>query len=147
MINVHYRALTGFQVPVDMVANTTIAAIAKHGIRNKAQLDVYHVATGFVNPLRFSDFFEYIYQHFNANPLSCNPGSIAKMKLFDEFSDFSTYVRQEISDRNGMRHEIGLNGNSTLQKMHKQYKAKVAYAENLCKMYEFIGFIKARYEQ
>ncbi|KAI3459884.1 hypothetical protein Pfo_016547 [Paulownia fortunei] len=130
-------------VPVDMVANTTISAIAKHGIINKPQLNVYHVATDFVNPLRISDFFEYSYEHFSENPLT-GLESITKMKLFNEFSDFSKYIRDEVSELNGMRNAVGING-KTLQKLRKQYKAKVAYAEQLCKMYEFIGFFKARF--
>lgn len=119
------------QVPVDMVANTTIAAIAKHGMSSKPQLNVYHVATDYVNPLRFSDMFEYIYQHFREDPL---PGledkDITKMKLFNEFGDFSKFLREEIAGRCGMN--------------HKRLKARVAYAEQVCKMYEFIGFFKAR---
>ncbi|KAL8491666.1 hypothetical protein ACS0TY_023311 [Phlomoides rotata] len=124
-------------VPVDMVVNTAIAAIAKHGISRNPQLNVYHVATDFVNPLRFSDMFDYIYEHFSANPLSDGSESMRKMKLFDEFSDFSKYVRDAliVSEPNGIR---------TLQNVQKLYKAKVAYAEQLCKMYEFIGFFKAR---
>lgn len=132
------------QVPVDMVANTTIAAIAKHGIMSRPQLNVYHVAADFVNPLRFSDMFEYIYEHFSANPLT-DLESIRKIKLFNEFSDFSKYIRDEISERSGMRTAVDINGR-TLQKLQKQYKARVAYAEQMCKMYEFIGFFKARYE-
>ncbi|KAI3459882.1 hypothetical protein Pfo_016545 [Paulownia fortunei] len=131
-------------VPVDMVANTTIAAIAKHGTINTPQLNVYHVATGFVNPLRYSDVFEYIYEHFSANPLT-DIQSITKMKLFNQFSDFSEYIRDEISERNGMRNAVGIINGKALQKLQKQYKAKVAYAEQLCKMYEFMGFYKARF--
>ncbi|KAK6130585.1 hypothetical protein DH2020_035677 [Rehmannia glutinosa] len=129
-------------VPIDMVANTTIAAIAKHGTVNTPQLNIYHVATSSVNPLRLSDSFEYMYEHFSANPLN-DKENFAKMKLFNEFSDFSKYTRDEISERSGIRNAVGVNG-KTLQKIQRQYKAKVAYAEQLCKMYEFIGFFKAR---
>ncbi|KAL8487223.1 hypothetical protein ACS0TY_023770 [Phlomoides rotata] len=124
-------------VPVDMVVNTTIAAIAKHGIVSKPELKVYHVATDFVNPLRFCDMFDYIYEHFSANPLT-NSESTKKMKLFSEYSDFSKYTRDEISER------CRINGRSP-QKVQTRYKARVAYAEQLCKMYEFIGFFKARF--
>ncbi|KAL0322792.1 UNVERIFIED_CONTAM: Fatty acyl-CoA reductase 2 [Sesamum angustifolium] len=131
-------------VPVDLVANTIIAAIAKHGIVKKPDLNVYHAATNFVNPLQYSEFFDYIYEYFNAKPATPAAGSIAKMKLFKEFSDFSKYIRDELLDRNGVTNAPDLN-KVTLQKLQKQYKAKVAYAEQLCKMYEFIGFFQARY--
>ncbi|CAA0818434.1 Fatty acyl-CoA reductase 2 [Striga hermonthica] len=131
-------------VPVDMVANTTIAAIAKHGSINKPRLDVYHVATDFVNPLKFSDFFEHIHEHFTRNPLTS--GDFPKMELFDDFSDFSMYVRDVISERTGLTNinAVETNGNA-VQKIRRLYKAKVAYAEQLCKLYEFIGFFKARF--
>lgn len=113
-----------------MVANTVIAAIAKHGISSKPQLNVYHVATDYVNPLRFSDMFDYIYQHFSEDPLP-EYQHITEMKLFNEFSGFSKFLRQEIAERWGMTHA-------------NRHRARVAYAEQVCKMYEFIGFFKAR---
>ncbi|XP_047978555.1 fatty acyl-CoA reductase 2, chloroplastic-like [Salvia hispanica] len=119
-------------VPVDMVANTTIAAIAKHGIMNRAGVNVYHVTTGFVNPLRFNEMFEYIYEHFNANPL-VETGNVSEMKLFDQFCNLSEYLREQNS-------VVGAEA-----KVRKQNKARVAYAEQLCKMYEFLGFFKARF--
>ncbi|KAK6116787.1 hypothetical protein DH2020_049520 [Rehmannia glutinosa] len=56
-------------VPVDMVANTIIAAIAKHGTVNTPQLNIYHVATSSVNPLRLSDSFEYMFHTGNTKKL------------------------------------------------------------------------------
>ncbi|CAA0813512.1 Fatty acyl-CoA reductase 2 [Striga hermonthica] len=100
-------------VPVDMMANTTIATIAKHESINKPRLGVYHVVTDFVNPLKFLDFFEHIHEHF---------------------------TRTGLTNINA----VETNG-STVQKSRKLYKAKVAYAEQLCKLYEFIGFFKARF--
>ncbi|KAL0317003.1 UNVERIFIED_CONTAM: Fatty acyl-CoA reductase 2 [Sesamum angustifolium] len=44
-------------IPVDMVVNTIIAATAKHGIRRRPGLDVYHSASAIVNPLRYYDVF------------------------------------------------------------------------------------------
>ena len=119
------------------MANTTIAAIAKHGIPRKAEVNVYHVATDFVNPLRFNEMFEYIYEHFRAYPL-VESENIVKMRMFDQFSDLSKYLRDRVSERNAVLGEDA--------KVRKQNKARVAYAEQLCKMYEFIGFFKARYE-
>ncbi|GER38654.1 fatty acyl-CoA reductase 2 [Striga asiatica] len=131
-------------VPVDIVANTTLAAIAKHGSINKPRLDVYHVATDFVNPLKFSNFFEHIHEHFTANPLTCS-GDFPKMELFNDFNDFSKYVRDVISERTGLKNVADETNGNAVQKIRKLYKAKVAYAEQLCKLYEFIGFFKARF--
>ncbi|XP_051126583.1 fatty acyl-CoA reductase 2, chloroplastic-like [Andrographis paniculata] len=131
-------------VPVDMVVNTTVAAAAKHGIISKPGLNVYHATTDFVNPLQYSDFFNHMHEHFSKYPLTKSK-AVNKMEFFDEFNNFSKHIRQELSEQSGMSHIIGLNGNSPQSRLQKQYKAKVMYAEQLCKMYEFAGFFKARF--
>ncbi|KAI3459885.1 hypothetical protein Pfo_016548 [Paulownia fortunei] len=130
-------------IPVDMVANTTIAAIAKNGTIHKPELNVYHVASGVMNPLRYSEFFEYLYEYFSSTPL-IEFQSIARIKYFNNFNDFSTYTREEISRCNGLRHTVGKD-EKMIRKIQNQCKAKVAYAEQLCKMYEFVGFFNARF--
>lgn len=132
-------------VPVDMVVNTTIAATAKHGIASKPGLHIYHATTDFVNPLKYSDFFTYLHEHFSKFPLTKSGKIIKKMELFNEFNDFSNYIREEFSEGSGMSHIIGTNGKSPQSRLQKQYKAKVMYAEQLCKMYEFAGFFNARF--
>ncbi|KAL3619868.1 hypothetical protein CASFOL_034780 [Castilleja foliolosa] len=129
-------------IPVDMVANTTIAAMAKDGNLHNPQMNVYHVASSDVNPLRYSDFFEYLYEHFNSNPL-VESQSVSRIKYFDKFDDFSRYTREEVSRRAGLG-TIG-NDKEMIRKIGNRCKAKVAYAEQLCKMYEFIGFFNARF--
>ncbi|KAF3972479.1 hypothetical protein CMV_004028 [Castanea mollissima] len=62
--------LTGFigdsktiidMVPVDMVVNASIAAIAKHGIAAKPGLNVYHVGSSIVNPITFKGLVNFCY--------------------------------------------------------------------------------------
>ncbi|KAK4436636.1 Poly(ADP-ribose) glycohydrolase 1 [Sesamum alatum] len=127
-------------IPVDMVVNSTIAAIAKHATSRRPQLNVYHVASGVVNPLRFCDFFEILHEYFNSTPLTFNIKNISKIKCLSNMSDLSKYTRDAISQRNEMGTADA--DEKMLQKLRKQSKAKVAYAEQLCKMYEFIGFFK-----
>ncbi|KAL3828425.1 hypothetical protein ACJIZ3_017227 [Penstemon smallii] len=122
-------------IPVDIVVNSTIAAIAKHGSTHyKPQINVYHVASGVANPLRFSEFFEIIHKYFNS---SSSKNNIRKIKCFNDFNDFSKYTRDVISQVHGGA--VKING------AVKRYKAKVMYAEQLCKMYEFIGFFQGRF--
>ncbi|KAH6815956.1 hypothetical protein C2S51_020776 [Perilla frutescens var. frutescens] len=139
-------------IPLDIVVNTTIAAIAKHACMGKSELNVYQLASGFVNPLRFLEFFEYIHEYFSSDPLIESESftrinyydNLAKIKYFDNFDDFSKYTREEIFER--LRNAFGV-GEKTIQtKIQKQCKAKVAYAEHLSKMYEFLGFFKARFD-
>lgn len=136
-------------IPLDIVVNATIAAIAKHGNMRKSELNVYQLS-GFVNPLKYSEFFEYIHEYFSSDPLIEWESftkikyydNLTKMECFDNFDDFSKYTRDEIFKRNGIRINGGGVGEMKLQ---KQCKAKIAYAENLCKMYAFSGFFKARF--
>ncbi|XP_073049363.1 fatty acyl-CoA reductase 2, chloroplastic-like [Primulina eburnea] len=132
-------------IPVDMVANTTVAAIAKHGRLEKQELNVYHVASATRNPLRFCDFFDIIHEYFASNPLpnsKCESDMIKKMKCFDNFDDFSEHTRHRIWER--YRSTNGAVGTDE-KLVQKLCKPKVAYAERLCKMYEFVGFIKGRF--
>ncbi|KAH0634706.1 hypothetical protein KY284_037492 [Solanum tuberosum] len=43
-------------IPVDLVVNATMAAIAKHGYLQSPQLNVYHLATTFVSHWQYGDF-------------------------------------------------------------------------------------------
>ncbi|XP_073134331.1 fatty acyl-CoA reductase 2, chloroplastic-like [Henckelia pumila] len=133
-------------IPVDMVVNTTVAAIAKHGLMEKPGLNVYHVASAAKNPLPFCDFFDMIHEYFASTPLpnsKCESDMIKKMKCFDNFIDFSEHTRREIWER--YRSTNGAVGTDDEKLVQKNCKAKVAYAEQLCKMYEFVGFIKGRF--
>ncbi|XP_073056542.1 fatty acyl-CoA reductase 2, chloroplastic-like [Primulina eburnea] len=132
-------------IPVDMVANTIVAAIAKHGLLAKPGLNVYHVASAARNPLPFCDFFDMIYEYFASTPLPNSKREsyvIKKMNYFDNFNDFSEHTRREIWERyRSTNSAVGTDEKVVI----KQCKAKVAYAEQLCKMYEFVGFIKGRF--
>ncbi|KAL8491660.1 hypothetical protein ACS0TY_023306 [Phlomoides rotata] len=129
-------------IPVDMVVNTIIAAIAKEGSSYNSQLNVYHVGSSATNPLKFSDFFEYLFEYFNSSPL-VESINIPKIEYFNKFDDFSKFVRQEIA-----RHKprCRVDDEKMIRRIECQCKAKVAYVEQLCKMYEFIGFFNARFD-
>ncbi|KAL9162593.1 hypothetical protein ABFS82_07G101800 [Erythranthe guttata] len=134
-------------IPLDMVVNATIAAIAKHGSKHMPELNIYQIASSVLNPVRFSDMFNYSYEYFRSQPLIESKSStrisyydnLVPVKYFDNFDDLSKYTRDEIYRRFGMR-------NVEAQKIQKECKAKITYAENLCKIYEFVGFLKARFD-
>lgn len=125
-----------------MVVNSTIAAIAKHGVISKPQLNVYQVASGVENPLRFAEFFEILYEYYKTTPLFM-ANNIKKVQCFDNLEDFSKYTRDEIVrlHHNGSGYAVDVNGKIC----DKKCRVKVAYAEQVCKMYEFIGFFKGRF--
>ncbi|CAK7339860.1 unnamed protein product [Dovyalis caffra] len=92
-------------VPMDMVVNSTLTAIAKHGIAEKPELHVYHVATSVANPLSFSDSFNYAYDYFSSSPLFDSKGkkiAISPMKFFDSVDSFSDFIKNEVSQRSGL---------------------------------------------
>ncbi|KAL0321757.1 UNVERIFIED_CONTAM: Fatty acyl-CoA reductase 2 [Sesamum calycinum] len=137
-------------IPVDMVVNTIIAATAKHGIRRRPGLDVYHSASAIVNPLRYYDVFEFSYEYFNSNPLiesSSKDSNVKKIKFFDNFNDLSKYTRDEICQGGGLQLDaVDINEKiEILRKQQRKWKAKFLHAIQLCKIYEFSGFYRGRY--
>ncbi|KAK4433484.1 Fatty acyl-CoA reductase 2 [Sesamum alatum] len=136
-------------IPLDMVVNTIIAATAKHGIEYKPELNVYNVASSFVNPFRLYDLFEFSYEYFNSNPLSISSSkasNITKIKFFNNVNDLSKYTRDEICQRDDLKLAIGIKENETLQKLERECNVKVKHVVQLCKMYEFAVFYRGRYE-
>ncbi|GAB2221519.1 hypothetical protein Droror1_Dr00012703 [Drosera rotundifolia] len=68
-------------VPVDMVVNTMLAAIAKHGLDPKPNVHVYQVTSSVKNPLTFRQLCELFYEHFTGHrgwiPMGCQSKSIS----------------------------------------------------------------------
>ncbi|XP_030930989.1 fatty acyl-CoA reductase 2-like [Quercus lobata] len=106
--------LTGFigdsktiidMVPTDMVVNTSIAAIAKHGIAAKPGLNVYHVGSSSVNLITFKDLVKFCYDHFTSSPLMDSKGKnihITEFKYFSSMDSFSSYISDELAQRSAL---------------------------------------------
>ncbi|KAL0011864.1 hypothetical protein SO802_006972 [Lithocarpus litseifolius] len=92
-------------VPLDMVVNASIAAIAKHGIAAKLELNVYHVGSSAVNPLLIHDLFKFSCNHFTCSPLMNSERTnihINEMKFFNSMDKFTSYISDEIAQRSGL---------------------------------------------
>ncbi|HLM77412.1 MAG TPA: HAD-IB family hydrolase [Rubrobacteraceae bacterium] len=61
-------------VPVDHVVNATIAAMARGLAYRPTEPEVYQVASGERNPLRFRDLYEHVREYFLAKPLRDSGG-------------------------------------------------------------------------
>jgi len=88
-----------------MVVNTTMAAMAKHGNLQNPQLNVYHVASSSINPVSFSQIFDYSYDFFQLFPFVNSKGDkyeVKKMRFFDKISDFENYIWEVLSKQ----HEV-----------------------------------------
>ncbi|XP_073138810.1 fatty acyl-CoA reductase 2, chloroplastic-like [Henckelia pumila] len=132
-------------VPMDMVTNTIIAAIAKHGNSEKPESKVYHVASGDNNPLRIGHLFDIIYDYFVSRPLvnsKSESNEIRRIKFFNNMNDLSEYTQRKIWERHQLRNDCAVDTDD--KAVEKHCKARVAYAEQLCKIYEFTGFMKSR---
>ncbi|KAE8725786.1 SET domain protein 38 isoform 1 [Hibiscus syriacus] len=55
-------------VPADMVVNANLAAIARHGMTPKPDINIYHIASSAVNPLVFQDLARMLHDHYNSWP-------------------------------------------------------------------------------
>ncbi|KAK9288642.1 hypothetical protein L1049_017102 [Liquidambar formosana] len=92
-------------IPLDMVVNAMIAAMAKHGIAGKPDMNVYHVASSIANPLMLQDFFKFQYEYFRSSPLMDSKGKridITEMRFSSSMDDFSSYIGKEILQQSGL---------------------------------------------
>ncbi|KAK4253636.1 hypothetical protein QN277_010284 [Acacia crassicarpa] len=138
-------------IPVDMVANATMAAIAKHGAEATPDLNVYHIGSSVANPISFGAVFDYACSHFKSFPLaqpSNNNGNqslIQKMNFFNSLDDFSSYISMEMAKQTGLWHATKLEPNlhKTLQ---KKSTMKAQLFIHLAKLYEPYMFYKAWFD-
>uniref|UniRef100_M0ZS89 Fatty acyl-CoA reductase n=1 Tax=Solanum tuberosum TaxID=4113 RepID=M0ZS89_SOLTU len=131
-------------IPVDLVVNATMAAIAKHGYLQSPQLNVYHLATTFVNPLAIHQIFDYCYEYFTLFPFVNSKGDkieVKEMKYFDKISDFSNYIWEVLSKQ----HKVQDLSEKELLKIHMRFKRKVEFLNNFSKRYEPYGFYRGRF--
>jgi fatty acyl-CoA reductase len=61
-------------VPVDHVVNALISAVARGLAHRSESAQVYQVASGERNPIRYRDLYEYVREYFLANPLRDSGG-------------------------------------------------------------------------
>ncbi|XP_070008771.1 fatty acyl-CoA reductase 2, chloroplastic-like [Nicotiana sylvestris] len=129
-------------VPVDMVVNATMAAIAKHGYMQSPELNVYHLTSMPMNPLSFSQLFDYTYEYFSSFPFINSKGNeveIRKMRYFDKISDFSNFIWEDF-----FRQKYGMQDLSEeeISKSERYFKRKVEYLKQFSKLYEPYLFYK-----
>ncbi|KAK1367390.1 Fatty acyl-CoA reductase [Heracleum sosnowskyi] len=97
-------------VPADIVVNSTLAAIAKHGRGNSNSSDddhVYQITSSVAHPLISRDLLDLAYQHFRLSPCfdrKGNPIQISAFKFFASIDDMLSYMQntngdEEISPR------------------------------------------------
>ncbi|KAK4591650.1 hypothetical protein RGQ29_016186 [Quercus rubra] len=135
-------------VPLDMVVNASIAAIAKHGIAAKPELNVYHVGSSAVNPLLFHDLFKFSCDHFTCSPLMDSKGKnicIKGMKFFSSMDNFSSYISDEIAQRSGLM-DAAITDSKLRGKLAIKCKKIVEHVVHLAKIYEPYTVDRGRFD-
>ncbi|XP_021281886.1 fatty acyl-CoA reductase 2-like [Herrania umbratica] len=96
-------------VPVDMVVNATLAAMVRHGVTRKVDINIYHVSSSMSNPLTSQDLFRLFCQHVMSPCIGANGKhiNIQKLKIFASMEEFDAHLLREAttnsSDRNRRR--------------------------------------------
>lgn len=90
------------QIPADMVVNSTLAAIAKHGCKgstpddeNSSDYHVYQIASSVANPSTLQGLLDMAYQYFSLNPCfdkKGNPIQISAFKFFPSIEDLISHI-------------------------------------------------------
>ena len=121
-----------------MVVNASIAAIAKHGIAAKPELNVYHVGSSTVNPLSIHDLFKFSCNHFTCSPLMNSERTnirINEMKFFNSMDNFASYISDEIAQRSGLM-DTTITDSKLRGKLEIKRKKIVENFVHLAKIYE-----------
>lgn len=119
-----------------MVANATLAAMAKHGRTNEPGIHIYHIASSIENPLVFQELADLLYQHFHSFPCLDSKGrpiEVPRMKLFDDVSKFSSYVSTNVLQRMSSHEKASQKLKNICMKIVDQAK----YLANIYEPYTF----------
>ncbi|KAA8516955.1 hypothetical protein F0562_017227 [Nyssa sinensis] len=134
-------------VPVDMVVNAMLAAIAKHGVHGKSGTNVYQVGSSTVNPLVFRDLTRSFYEHFHSLPCLDSKGrpiNLPDMMHFSSMDDFSSNVLGNALRRCGQTSMA--NQNEMSRKLEVFCRKSVELATHLASIYEPYTFYGGRFD-
>ncbi|XVE75779.1 hypothetical protein DITRI_Ditri12bG0120000 [Diplodiscus trichospermus] len=135
-------------VPADMVVNATLAAIARHGMTTKPDINIYHIASSVVNPLVFQDLARMLHEHYNSSPFLDSKGipiHVPSMKLFNSMEDFSAHLWRDAIQRTGLTAVASWSGKLS-QKLESICRKSVEQAEYLANIYEPYTFYGGRFD-
>lgn len=111
-------------VPVDMVVNACLAAIAKHGAAGEPGINVYQTASSVVNPLVFRDLVRLFYEYFNSMPFLNSKGrpiGVEEIKCFSSMDDFLAHLQKDASKHQGLMQRKLVEHSMHLTSIYKPY--------------------------
>lgn len=128
-------------IPVDMVVNAAIAAMAKHGC-GISELKVYNVtSSSHVNPMRAGEFTDLSHKHLCDSPLTETSIDLERMIFHTSLEDFISSVSNRITKQ---EREMNNGGGESLTTLSMRGKRKLNYFVSLAKTYEPYTFFQAR---
>ncbi|KAL9319292.1 hypothetical protein ACSQ67_015809 [Phaseolus vulgaris] len=135
-------------VPADMVVNATLAAMARHGVSQKSDLNVYQIASSVVNPLVFQDLAKLLYEHYSSSPWIDSKGrpiQVPLMKLFSSTEEFSGHLWRDAIQKRGLTAMASSKGKMS-QKLENMCRKSVEQANYLANIYEPYTFYGGRFD-
>ncbi|KAL2326893.1 hypothetical protein Fmac_020320 [Flemingia macrophylla] len=135
-------------VPADMVANATLAAMARHGENQKPDINVYQVASSVVNPLVFQDLARLFYEHYSSSPCIDSKGrpiQVPPLMLFSSKEEFSGHLWRDAIQKRGLTAMASSKGKMS-QKLENMCRKSVEQAKYLAKIYEPYTFYGGRFD-
>ncbi|KAI5081002.1 hypothetical protein GOP47_0004185 [Adiantum capillus-veneris] len=132
-------------VPVDMVANAMLAAMAQHA--NKAGLEVYQVASSVVNPLVFFELARMSREHFREHPFMDKLGKPLATPELELYENMDTFMDAVTNCSRSMKESISSSTNAKSILRHKQLILKVKQqAAYLASLYQPYTFYRGRFD-
>ncbi|XP_015951354.2 fatty acyl-CoA reductase 2, chloroplastic [Arachis duranensis] len=135
-------------VPSDMVVNATLAAMARHGMDQKRDINVYQIASSVVNPLVFQDLARLLYEHYSSSPCIDSKGrpiQVPLMKLFSSTEEFSGHLWRDAIQKSGLTAMASSKGKMS-QKLENICRKSVEQAKYLANIYEPYTFYGGRFD-
>ncbi|KAI4311359.1 hypothetical protein MLD38_036263 [Melastoma candidum] len=136
-------------VPLDVVANTMVATMAKHGKSPEHGLHVYHATSSTVNPCTMYDLFRSFYLHFASAPLKDAKGSdipVEEVKFFDSADDYQAHVERDVLQKGMIESGITDPKAKLVNGLGRKYKRVAESITHLGKLYEPYFFNRVRFD-
>ncbi|XP_009104015.1 fatty acyl-CoA reductase 6, chloroplastic isoform X1 [Brassica rapa] len=131
-------------IPVDMVVNATIAAMAKHGCGN-SDLKVYNVtSSSHAHPLRAGEYMDLCYQHLCDFPLTVI--DLTRWKFHSSLDGFTSSVFDIIAKQERGTKNEGGEAEESHTTLSFKGKRILDYFVSLARTYEPYTFFQARFD-
>ncbi|KAI4311360.1 hypothetical protein MLD38_036264 [Melastoma candidum] len=136
-------------VPLDVVVNTMVASMVKHGKYPKPGLHVYHATSSMVNPCTMYDLFRSFYLHFASSPMKDAKGNdvlVEEVKFFDSVDEYQAHAEKDILQKGMIESRIMDPKAKPVNGLERKYKRVVESITHLGKLYEPYFFNKVRFD-